>query len=902
MAAPSERHSRANWWLPVILLVLGLAVTSAAVHQTRHFVERERQAEVDAAVDRLRTDLALHIYRHLDVLRTYQAEFAAHPSSSRQARERMTRIMKVEERLPGIDSLGYVTVTPGSVDHEVFDIQHLYPEALADLAYSSGIKDHPVRGDAMNRARDSGDFAATAPVSSSRANAGHDVIMVYLPLYRDGLTPADPVERRRLFVGTVFAALRPDLLMTSLFEQTHPLDAHVKLLFRGYAGAPAGEFPPITLHDAARETQSPPSTGLVRRTLDVAGTTWSLEVAMPAADGAESQRWLPWTVMAVGLLMSVLSAVMVGALQRSRQRSLLRATADRDRRVVAEAALHLRQRAIEASANAIVISSATRPGYPVEYVNPAFERMTGYSASEIQGQSLRIMHGGDTRQDGLEALKRILQERREGQTTLRNYRKDGQLYWTRVHIAPVRDDAGEVTHFVAAKYDITEMRQYQEKLEFRAWHDALTGLPNRHMLRERLQEAIRNTRDGDPPFWVAFLDLDQFKLINDTVGHTQGDVVLQQIAGRLQQALHPGDIVARRGGDEFVFILFDRDPPRNALATLHRIMSAVSRPLKQESHRFYPSCSIGVAIYPQDGDDPEILIKHADMAMYHAKEQGRKNYQFYSTALHEQAMKRVTLEGDLRAALVNDEFELHYQPQVRLFDRRLTGMEALVRWRHPERGLIPPDQFIPIAEETGLIVPLGEWILRTACRQAAQWRDKGISGLRMAVNLSARQFNDQQLPVLIHCILDEYGLPPEQLELELTETLLMDDVESANAILHKLKGLGITLSLDDFGTGYSSLAQLKRYPLDILKIDRSFVTDIAPSLGGDAIIRAIIQLAHNMGMTAIAEGVETREQAAFLQEHGCDAIQGYLVGKPMPPKDFWSWMQAYAPQEAGHAL
>lgn len=892
---------RVSFWLPAFFLILGLLVTATAVHQTQRFVDGERQASIDASTDRLRTDFALHLYRHLDVLRTYQAEFAAHPESSPAARTRMTQLLKLGERLPGLDSLGYVATGPGA--SELSEIRYLHPAVLVGTSQATEIGRYPLRSEAMERARDTGNFAATPPVSSSLPGAGYEVIIVYLPLYRGGLIPTTMEERRRLFAGTVFAALRPDVLMATVMDRQNAPHAQLRLSFTGYAGAPAGEYPAVTLFDSFGESRPGATSGHNQRTLTIAGTIWALDVGVvDVSDTMQSQQWLPWMVMIVGLLMSLLSAVMIGALQRSRQRSLLRADADRNRRVEAETALHLRHRAIEASANAIVIASATKPGYPVEYVNPAFERMTGYSTSEILGKSLRVMHGADTEQEGLAEIQNMLQERREGQATLRNYRKDGQMYWTRVHIAPVRDESGEVTHFVAAKYDITKTREYEQKLQFRAWHDPLTHLPNRHMLREKLCEAILKQEEGDAPFWVAFLDLDNFKLINDTLGHAQGDILLQEIARRLQQALHPGDLVARRGGDEFVFILYDREPPRNAMATLHRIMSAVSRPLKLESQRLYPACSIGVAIHPQDGDEPETLVKHADMAMYHAKEQGRNTFRFYSTALQEQAMERVTLEGDLRAALANEEFELHYQPQLRLADNALTGMEALVRWRHPERGLIPPTQFIPIAEETGLIVPLGEWILRAACHQAAQWRDRGMPELRVAVNLSARQFNDHHLSTLIHRILDESGLAPGQLELELTESLLMEDVEAANATLHKLKGLGITLSLDDFGTGYSSLSQLKRYPLDILKIDRSFVMDIAPELGGDAIIRTIIKLAHNMGMTAIAEGVETPEQEAFLREHGCDAIQGYLVARPMPADEFWSWAQAFRQKHASHAL
>lgn len=891
-AATSAATSRTGFWLPVFFLILGLLVTAAAVHQTVRFVDSEHRARIETATDRLRTDFVLHLYRHLDVVRTYQAEFVANPDSNVEARTRMTQLLDLGERLPAIDSLGYVTVSPEAPE-ENFEIRYLYPMVLTGTVHPSDVLHHPLRAEAIYRARDIGDFAATPPLPTSLSGVDYEVIMVYLPLYEGGLVPPTIEERRRRFIGTVFAAMRPDVLMALVIDAGNAPDAQLRLTFDGYTGGREGEFLPVTLFDSFDDSADADSGLHDRRTLTFAGTLWTLDVGLDTVDTMQSQRWLPWLVLFVGLLMSALSAIMIGDLQRSRLNTQRRADIDRSRRVEAENALHLRQRAIEASANAIVITSATKPGYPVEYVNPAFERMTGYQASEIVGQSLRVMHGHDIHQEGLEELQRILHERREGQTTLRNYRKDGQMYWTRVHIAPVRDETGAVTHFVAAKYDITEMREYQEKLEFRAWYDALTHLPNRHRVREQLREAIRNTRAGDPPFWVAFLDLDHFKLINDALGHTQGDLVLKQIAERLQQSLHPDDIVARRGGDEFVFILYDREPPRNAMATLHRIMSAVSRPLKVESQRFFPTCSIGVAIYPQDGDDPDTLLKHADMAMYHAKEQGRNTFRFYSATLQEQAMKRVTLEGDLRAALVNDELELHYQPQLRLSDNTLAGMEALVRWRHPVRGLISPDNFIPIAEETGLIVPLGEWILRAACRQAAEWRDRGMPGLRVAVNLSARQFTDHQLPVMINCILDENNLSPSQLELELTETLLMEDVELANSILSKLKALGITLALDDFGTGYSSLAQLKRYPLDILKIDRSFLTDIAPDLNGDAIIRTIVELAHNMGMEAIAEGVETQEQKAFLHKHGCDIIQGYLVGKAMPAEEFWNWAQRF---------
>lgn len=892
-ALPRGRPDRKGLWLPVLFLVFGLLTTSAIVYYTQRVIQQEQQAQWEVEAARIRSDVSVHIYRHIDALRAYQAEFFSHPYFSESAFQRVAHVLKIREQLPGIDSVGYVR--PNSSRQAPGDfllrLVYLFDRPLDQPSLAMPVTPEPIRRDAIFRARDTGDMAATGPLRSHINPDRPDIFLIFLPLYRHGMAPELPELRRQNFEGAVFLALQPARLMQSVLKNQPAMDAYVRLRYEGYVDDGRPQLAPVTVYENFNGGRFPNDALRTQLPLTVGGTLWTLDVAM--ADGYQgvSQQWLSWAVAAAGLLLSLFAAGIIVILQRARLRSQERASADRSLRREAEVALHLRERAIEASANAIVIASATQPGYPVEYVNPAFERMTGYSASEVLGRSLRLMHGIDTDQDGLKELKQILKDKTEGYVTLRNYRKDGQMYWSRVHMAPVLDESGKVTHFVAAKYDITQTLLYQETLEFQARHDALTLLPNRHALSERLSKAIEAAKNGGPTFWVAFLDLDNFKLMNDSLGHTQGDIAIQQIAKRLEETLHEGDMVARRGGDEFVFILFDHKPPRNAKASLHRIMAAVARPLKLGTQRFHPTCSVGVAIHPQDGEDPEVLIKHADMAMYAAKNMGRNTFEFFSESLLQQAMQRVTLEADLHSALANREFELHYQPQISLEDGSLTGVEALVRWRHPTRGLVPPGDFIPLAEETGLIIPLGEWILRTACRQAAKWQAKGLPPMRMAVNLSARQFRERDLPLTVQCVLRDTLLDPKYLELELTETLLAEDVAAANRALHMLKKVGVTLSLDDFGTGYSSMAQLRNFPLDILKVDRSFVADIGADESGGAIIRAIIKLAHNLGMIALAEGVETPEQRAFLKEHGCDVIQGYLISRPLPAAEFEAWLQ-----------
>lgn len=558
----------------------------------------------------------------------------------------------------------------------------------------------------------------------------------------------------------------------------------------------------------------------------------------------------------------------------------------------AENDLRQRQRAIESSSNGIMIADANAPEYPITYVNPAFERITGYAGEDVLGRNGSFMLGNDREQLGLQEILAALREEREGNAVLRNYRKDGSLFWNELSISPVRDESGHVSHFVGIINDITERKLYEEQLEYQANHDGLTALPNRNLLADRIGQALTYAERYRKLVAVLFVDLDHFKFINDSLGHDMGDRLLQVVGRRLTECVRSIDTVARHGGDEFVLVLPDLTESEDAVKVAQKMQDAVGRPFKIGEHEFVVSCSTGISIYPKDGEDAQTLLKNADAAMYRAKENGRNNFQFFTSSLNDRIVARLAMEKHLRMALERDEFVLHYQPQVDLRTGRITGMESLIRWNSPELGFIPPDSFISLAEETGLIVPIGEWVIRTSCAQNKAWQDAGLAPLVMAINLSPRQFREEGLAESIAAIVQDTGLEPRYLELEIIESLVMHDVDSALAILRKLKELGAQLTMDDFGTGYSSLSYLKRFPFDKMKIDKSFVRDITSDPDSAAITRAIITMAHSLNLRVIAEGIETEGQLAYLTSQNCDEMQGFYFSRPVPAPEFEKLMRA----------
>jgi len=527
----------------------------------------------------------------------------------------------------------------------------------------------------------------------------------------------------------------------------------------------------------------------------------------------------------------------------------------------------------------------------VTYLNVVAEAMTGWSRQEAAGRPLEeVFHiiDGATRRVAPNPMALAIQENKTVSLTPNCVlvRRDGAEAAIEDSAAPIHNRHGEVTGAVIVFHDVSKARALTTRLSYLAQHDSLTDLPNRILFKDRLTEAIGLAHRYRRELAVLFLDVDRFKHINDSLGHAIGDRLLQSVAHRLRACVRASDTVSRQGGDEFVVLLTEVAHAQDAAVTAEKILLALHAPHRIDEHDLHITVSIGIVTYPGDGIDVEVLMKNADFAMYHAKDSGRDNYQFFKPAMNVRAVERQSLENGLRHALERQEFVLRYQPKMNLETGAIVAVEALIRWRHPQRGLVPPAQFIPVADECGLIVPIGRWVLREACRQARAWQDAGLPPLRVAINISAVELRARDFVTGVRAILAETGLEPNYLELELTETFLMQDSKSTARVLRALKDLGVNLALDDFGTGYSSLSYLKRFPIDTLKIDRSFVHDVTSDADDASIVSAVINMGKSLRMRVVAEGVETSEQLAFLQEQSCPEGQGYYFSHPVPPGEF----------------
>jgi len=612
------------------------------------------------------------------------------------------------------------------------------------------------------------------------------------------------------------------------------------------------------------------------------------------SDGHEaSQRIAAYyrqLLYAVSILLVLYVVYAISRIERDRRDLRQRYEAQR----LAEEQLRLYAQVFTSAAEGMTITDAESR---IVAVNPAFCAITGYSEAEVLGKTPALLNSG---RQGREYYRQMWGELlRCGQWhgEIWNRRKDGAIYPEWLSVAAVRDPGGMAHNYIGIFTDISERKENEARIQHLAHHDALTGLPNRVLLEDRISQAIAKSRRAELQVAVIFIDLDRFKNINDTLGHEVGDNLLIQAAERGLGVLRETDTLSRLGGDEFVVVLPEIQQLQYAMHVAHKLLAAFAQPYLLAGHALTVTGSAGIALWPGDGMTVSELLRKADAAMYRAKEEGRNTARFYSAGINNTSLGELLLENDLRGALERHELMLHYQPKVDASSGRLIGAEALMRWQHSEHGLVPPSRFIPLAEESGLICTMGEWALDEVCRQQRRWLDAGLAAVPVAVNLSAHQFAQQDVPALIGQILERYELPPELLALELTESLLMRNAGNAAKILHALRGMRIEVAIDDFGTGYSSLSYLNQFPVQSLKIDRSFVCTIGNPGGTVKLVAAMIAMAHELDLSVIAEGVETEEQRDYLLAHGCDQFQGFLYGRPQAA-EYMQTLLAEAPSAA----
>ncbi|TFW35679.1 bifunctional diguanylate cyclase/phosphodiesterase [Massilia horti] len=792
---------------------------------------------------------------------------------------------------------GQLVPAPQHTPHDV--VTYLEPLAGNEdaLGYDAA-SDGEVKA-ALERARATGQPAATSLVNPVPDRPGQATFQVVMPVAgANGALIGDTaaiIHGRELAAGILSAAglLAEPGIELAVYADRIAVPAH--LMYATVNGTSVQE------PDRLAQWLAPDYNDQISRSFTVGGRTWLVQAtASPRpflADHLGST-----SLLGGGILFTLLMTTFVqasGRRARRIQQLVRKRTSDlrrSNRRLIDDVVARQRtEKALQASEQRFrQLVAMSSDWYWEQDAELRFTTVTGGFSGKAGVSVERLL--GKTRWDfvpalrdtdaGREHIAQVLAHEPFHNFEYQSIDDNGETRWFLVNGQPVFNEEGRFAGYRGTGSDITARKLTEQRVHHVAQHDVLTGLPNRSLLQDRLQQAVSYATRSGHPAWVMLIDLDRFKFVNDSMGHKAGDVLLVTVAARLRSSLRDSDTVARLSGDEFVVLLSEHQDQKLSPDIVQRVMDSVAQPVMLGTKEFMVTCSIGVAVYPSEGTPADSLIEHADIAMYRAKKLGRNNFQFYTPAMNEESQERVRIEGALRNALERDELMLHYQPQVDLATGKIVGMEALVRWQHPELGMVPPTRFVGVAEETGLIVQIGAWVMRTAAAQNKAWQDAGLGRLRVAVNLSARQFGAADLIESIEQVLADTGLAPECLEIELTESLFMSDVTPAVELLHRMKALGVSLSIDDFGTGYSSLSYLSRFPIDVLKIDRSFVADITHDANDAAIVTSIIALAHNLKLSVIAEGVETREQLDYLRSHGCDEMQGYYFSRPLAADEF----------------
>lgn len=553
-----------------------------------------------------------------------------------------------------------------------------------------------------------------------------------------------------------------------------------------------------------------------------------------------------------------------------------------------EDSLALAQQVFDNAAEAVMITDAENR---IVRINSAFTRITGWTAEESLGRNPSFLSSGKQSPEFYREMWQTLSEAGVWQGEVVNRRRSGQYYPEWLSISTVRNRQGKVTHYLAIFSDISERKRAEGLIHRYSWFDSLTDLPNKALLIDRINQAIIAAQNEGKPLYMLAFNLNRLKHINDSLGHNIGDEVLKIVAQRLVKATREGDTVSRVTGDDFVVVVPRLSQPHRAINLAERLVESINAPMDIQGNAIHITANAGLSVFPADGTEPDTLLMNADAALNHSRTQGQNKIAFFEPHMNAAILEKINLQGELTAALANRQFLLHFQPQLDLQTQRLTGVEALIRWQHPERGLVSPAVFIPAAEELGLIVQIGDWVIDEACRSLARWRQRGLTELCVAINLSAHQFAHTNLVQTVRDAIVRHGVPPERIELEITEGVAMHDADEVLTRLHELKAIGVQISIDDFGTGYSSLAYLMRFPVDKLKIDQSFVRDMGNSSEADSIVRAIVALAHGLSLAVIAEGVETDAQLDRLKHIGCNEIQGYLLSRPLSFDDVSQWIK-----------
>ncbi|HEX6549510.1 MAG TPA: EAL domain-containing protein [Gammaproteobacteria bacterium] len=889
-----RRVSGSIYLAALLVFVLGLGATYATYRVMLNTEMAARTARFRRYAEEISYAINARFAQYLAVLDGSAGLFAGSDDVSPDDWKEFATAITLQKNYPGIYSLQYLQLVtpaqlPGFVDKlRQAGVQHfrfrpggrrnIYcpivyaePESIAGFARGFDVCSAESGATLLFSARDSGQDLLSAPMNLRDVNGtALRGVVVVRPLYRKHAPLNTIAERRRAVYGWVAATLP----MQNVMHGAIPTGTAISLRIRDaeISGPDSLVYEESSMSTAATD----PVSELVdfhadySLALPVAGRRWVL--GFRETTGI---LWIPVIMALAGVFITVPLSLLILNLGLTRSRALAMAE-------TMTTALRENEALLSSMTNNIsdgIYRGSLDRG--LVYVNPALAKMFGFESPEAMKAVPGPIHY--VRPERREQLRRLLERHgayRNEEVEFR--RQDGSVFYAINSAVAIRGPDQNILYFDGVISDISERKRAEQQVYRLAHYDTLTGLANRTLLRDRLEQALTDAKRRGERIAVMFLDLDHFKKVNDSLGHETGDRLLKAVSERLIECLRSNDSVSRQGGDEFILIVRQISDAESAARTAEKILQRVSGLYRVGPHELHITTSIGISLFPDDGNDYEILIRNADIAMYQAKEQGRSNYQFFTRQMTARAHERLSIENELRRALERGEFALHYQPQVSLQHGRIVGVEALLRWNSREHGMIPPATFIPIAEQSGLIVPIGEWVLREACAQIKAWQESGLGSIPVAVNLSAVQFHRRDIDRTISETLEDAGIDPALLELELTESTLMQETREIIELMKRLNDAGVRLAIDDFGTGYSSLSYLKRFRIDRLKIDQSFVRDIITDPDDAAITNAVIRLGHGLKVEVMAEGVETVEQMQFLRERGCDSMQGYYFSKPLP--------------------